>query len=81
MGNSKIPAGGGCYPGPHGSSSTVYTPPIYRVDYDTLSDKPSINGIVLEGNKTTEDLGIHVDPGDLPIASDEDIDNLFPANW
>lgn len=27
-------------------------------DYNTLSNKPSINNVVLEGNKTLEDLGI-----------------------
>ena len=28
------------------------------LDYDNLTDKPSINGVTLSGNKTTEDLGI-----------------------
>lgn len=27
-------------------------------DYDKLNHKPSINGVVLEGNKTSEELGI-----------------------
>ena len=27
-------------------------------DYDDLTDKPSINGVTLSGNKTTEDLGL-----------------------
>ena len=29
-------------------------------NYNNLSNKPSINGIVLEGNKTSEDLGIDI---------------------
>lgn len=28
------------------------------LDYDNLTDKPSINGVTLSGNKTTQDLGI-----------------------
>ena len=52
-------------------------PPVTNVDYDTLTDKPSINGVVLEGNKTAEDLGI-VTP-DVEIATDSDIDSLFPS--
>lgn len=31
-------------------------------DYDELTDKPSINNIILSGNKTTSDLGINI-PG------------------
>lgn len=30
-------------------------------DYDDLVNKPSINGVVLEGNKTTTELGIDID--------------------
>lgn len=30
-------------------------------DYDDLVNKPSINGVVLEGNKTTAELGIDID--------------------
>ena len=29
-------------------------------NYNNLSNKPSINGVVLEGNKTSEDLGINI---------------------
>lgn len=32
--------------------------PIYENNYDNLRNKPSINGVTLSGNKTTEDLGI-----------------------
>ena len=34
-------------------------------NYDDLDNKPSINGVVLEGNKTTEDLKIEGDLYDL----------------
>ena len=30
------------------------------INYNNLSNKPSINGVVLEGNKTSEDLGIDI---------------------
>lgn len=76
MGNSKIPAGGGhCHPNVN-QGATVFVPPAYKVDYDTLADKPSINGVTLEGDKTAEDLGLHVS---VPIASDADIDSLFES--
>ena len=29
-------------------------------NYNNLSNKPSINGVILEGNKTSEDLGINI---------------------
>lgn len=32
--------------------------PIYENNYDDLRNKPSINGVTLSGNKTTEDLHI-----------------------
>lgn len=39
---------------------------IEVVDYVTgVSNKPAVNGVVLEGNKTTEDLGINVDTSHL----------------
>lgn len=31
------------------------------MDYSKLKNKPSINGVVLEGNKTALDLGLGVD--------------------
>ena len=31
---------------------------VQSTDYNDLENKPSINGVTLEGNKTTEDLGI-----------------------
>ena len=38
---------------------------IIEKDYEKLDNKPSINGVVLEGNKTTEDLGIEIPKVDL----------------
>lgn len=29
-------------------------------NYNNLSNKPRVNGVVLEGNKTSEDLGINI---------------------
>ena len=31
---------------------------VQTSDYEDLENKPSINGVTLTGNKTTEDLGI-----------------------
>ena len=39
-------------------------------NYNDLENRPSINGVVLEGNKTLEDLG---------IASKEEIENIEPV--
>lgn len=30
------------------------------INYNNLSNKPRVNGVVLEGNKTSEDLGINI---------------------
>lgn len=57
-------------------------------DYNLLDNKPSINGVELVGNKTAEELHIPSgsqpdepvgpdDPGDVEIATLEDIDALF----
>ena len=35
-------------------------------DYEELTNKPSINGVVLIGNKTSEDLGIGGGEADFP---------------
>lgn len=37
--------------------------PVYENNYDNLRNKPSINGVELSGNKTTEDLHIEVSGG------------------
>jgi hypothetical protein len=34
-------------------------------DYDALTNKPSINGVTLEGNKTTAELGLPTKTSDL----------------
>ena len=80
MGNSKIPAGNnGCHPGI--PQSTVFVPPVVRppevqVDYNKVSNKPSINGVTLQGDKTTDELGIDtLDPSDF--ATNDDIDGMF----
>lgn len=46
-------------------------------DYDSLEDKPSINGIVLEGDLTTADLNIPL--GDLAQLKTEIKDNIVNA--
>lgn len=35
--------------------------------YNTLKDKPSIEGVVLEGDKTFPELTIFIDPDDDPV--------------
>lgn len=42
--------------------TAIVAQPHERVakDYDVLQNKPSINDIVLKGNKTFEDLGDHI---------------------
>lgn len=37
--------------------------PVYENNYDNLRNKPSINGVTLSGDKTTEDLHIQVSGG------------------
>lgn len=37
--------------------------PVYENNYDNLRNKPSINGVTLSGDKTTEDLHIEVSGG------------------
>ena len=58
-------------------------------DYEQLENKPRINGVELVGNRTSDELHVSggaepaepgepdEDYGDLPIATDEDIDGLF----
>lgn len=78
MGNSKIPAGNnGCHPST--PQSTVFTPPVVKVDYNRVTNKPSINGVTLQGNKTSDELGIDtLDPSDF--ATDQDIDDMFETS-
>ena len=47
-------------------------------DYDSLSNKPSINGVELIGNKTSEDL--HISGGDSGLTSDNVQDAIDEVN-
>jgi hypothetical protein len=53
-----------------GSLSTFITEVVETKDYDELENLPTINGVLVKGNLTTEDLKIergydaHVDPED-----------------
>lgn len=42
--------------------------------YGELPDKPSINSVVLEGNKTADELNLQ---RPIEIASEHDIDDMF----
>lgn len=42
--------------------------------YGELPDKPSINSVVLEGNKTADDLKLQKT---IELASEHDIDDMF----
>lgn len=42
-------------------------------DYDSLSNRPKINGVLLTGNKLSEDLGID----SIDYATMADIDSIF----
>ena len=48
------------------------------MDYDDLSDKPSINGVTLSGNKTSDDLGIIETPSS---ANDGDVLTYDDGEW
>lgn len=52
---------------PVGASFKVHDEPptVTNTDYDKLENKPSINGVELVGDKTTEDLGIDIDTSHL----------------
>lgn len=41
-------------------------------NYDDLANKPKINGVTLEGNKTSAELGIEVDTSDFYTKSESD---------
>lgn len=40
--------------------STIDSGPTGTNNYNNLSNKPRVNGVILEGNKTSEDLGINI---------------------
>ena len=50
-------------------------------DYDDLQNKPSINGVVLEGNKTTGELGIDVDTTNFYTKSQADDKFQLKGNY
>ena len=72
MGNSKIPAygGGGCCGNVSVPVARVITAPTQSVDYMYLRNKPSIEGVTLEGNKDFIDFGYR-------IVTEEEVDALF----
>lgn len=43
-------------------------------DYTALTNKPQINGVVLNGNKTAEELGLIQQNGDAPQSIDTDVE-------
>ena len=47
----------------------------YTTNYNKLTNKPSINGVVLQGNKTTEELGIVTGDGNWELIKTETFDN------
>jgi hypothetical protein len=49
-------------------------------DYKTLSNKPSINGVELNGNKTTKELGIEAGGSDVGILTEFDIEYTYEDN-
>lgn len=48
-------------------SATVNTI-VYAHNYNDLTNKPKINNVTLEGNKTASDLGL-ITPSDIPVTS------------
>lgn len=53
------------------------------MNYNDSYNKPSINGVVLEGNKTTEELGIKAGGSDIELITElnpEDIENDLKPN-
>ena len=60
--NNNFRAAAGVDTRPIGSSGGGSTPSPGTADYDDLVGKPSINGVTLEGNLTSADLGLDYDP-------------------
>lgn len=66
-------------------SEHLYTLPLDRMpvysDYDSLINKPKLNGYTLEGNKTAEDYGIVVPTkvSDLPNDADYATESQIPT--
>ena len=52
--------------------------PVYMSSYESLADKPIINGVVVQGEKSLQDYGIASvhDIQDIGISEDEVLTNL-----
>lgn len=60
-------------------TDTNGTIPDYN-NYETLSNKPSINGVVLQGNKTTEELNIDMSGKVDKVTTIADNDRVYIVN-
>lgn len=61
-------------------SSDGIPTPISYTDYTRLTNKPSINGVMLVGNKSLGDLGININDATLTIKQGETTLGTFSAN-
>lgn len=61
-------------------SSDGIPTPISYTDYTRLTNKPSINGVMLVGNKTLDDLGININDATLTIKQGDATLGTFSAN-
>lgn len=61
-------------------SSDGIPTPISYTDYTRLTNKPSINGVMLVGNKSLDDLGININDATLTIKQGETTLGTFSAN-
>lgn len=61
-------------------SSDGIPTPISYTDYTRLTNKPSINGVMLVGNKSLADLGININDATLTIKQGDTTLGTFSAN-
>lgn len=61
-------------------SSDGIPTPISYTDYTRLTNKPSINGVMLVGNKSLDDLGININDATLTIKQGDTALGTFSAN-
>lgn len=61
-------------------SSDGIPTPISYTDYTRLTNKPSINGVMLVGNKSLDDLGININDATLTIKQGDTTLGTFSAN-
>lgn len=61
-------------------SSDGIPTPISYTDYTRLMNKPSINGVMLVGNKSLDDLGININDATLTIKQGDTTLGTFSAN-